>query len=56
MPMFLRLRASRPNSETPSATTLNEMGFKIAEIRRKTFIVAPYRLGDTFYTLKARNI
>ena len=50
------LASSRPHSVTPSAATLNEMGFKMAEMRRKTFIAAPYRFGDTFYTIKARNI
>lgn len=50
------LRASRPNSKTPSATTLNKMGFKIAENYGQVFLVSPYRLGDTFYTLKARNL
>ena len=32
------------------------MGFKIAENYGQVFLVAPYRLGDTFYTLKARNL
>ena len=51
-----KLSASRPNSKTPSARTLNEMGFKIGEKYGHVFVVAPYRMGNTFYTLKARNI
>jgi hypothetical protein len=50
------LAASRPNSVTPSAAMLNAMGFKSGEMHGKTYITAPYRLGDTFYTIKARNI
>lgn len=50
------LAASRPNSVTPSSATLNAMGFKMASLHGQTFIAAPYRLGDTFYTIKARNI
>jgi hypothetical protein len=47
------LAASRPNSKTPSAATLNTMGFKMGSWGN---LVAPYRLGDTFYTIKGRNI
>jgi hypothetical protein len=47
------LAASRPNSVTPSAVTLNAMGFKMGN---DVFLSAPYRLGDTFYTVKGRNI
>ena len=50
------LSASRPNSETPSAETLNKMGFKIGEKYGQVFLAAPYRMGDTFYTIKARNL
>src|ERR1700730_12936367 len=50
------LAASRPNSATPSAETLNKMGFHIANMGANVFLVAPYRLGDYFYTLKARNL
>ena len=53
---FHLVSASRPNSKTPSVATLNAMGFKIAENYGQVFLVAPYRLGDTFYTLKARNL
>jgi len=52
----VKLSASRPNSKTPSASTLNQLGFKIGEKYGQGFLVAPYRLGDTFYTLKARNL
>ncbi|HXA76011.1 MAG TPA: AAA family ATPase [Candidatus Acidoferrales bacterium] len=51
-----KLAASRPNSLTPTAATLNETGFRIATKGGNTYLVAPYRLGDTFYTLKARNL
>ena len=51
-----KLAANRPNSKTPSAATLNALGFKIGEMYGRTYIVAPYRLVDTFYTLKARNL
>jgi hypothetical protein len=51
-----KLAASRPESATPSAKTLNEMGFRIGEMGGQLFLVAPYRMGDTFYTLKSRNI
>jgi hypothetical protein len=51
-----RLSASRPNSKTPLASTLNQMGFKIGEKYGQVFLIAPYRLGSTFYTLKARNL
>jgi hypothetical protein len=50
------LAASRPKSATPSAATLNAMGFRVAGKGDKTFLAAPYRLGDTFHTIKARNI
>jgi hypothetical protein len=50
------LSASRPNSATPSAATLNAMGFKIGQMYGQTYLVAPYRLGHTFHTLKARNL
>jgi hypothetical protein len=51
-----KLAASRPTSATPSATTLNTMGFRVAERHGQTFLAAPYRLENTFYTIKARNI
>ncbi len=51
-----KLSASRPNSKTPSAATLNQLGFKMGEKFGQVFITAPYRLGDTFYTIKARSI
>jgi len=51
-----KLAASRPNSVTPSAATLNKMGFKIAEMYGQAFLVAPYRMGNTIYTVKARNL
>lgn len=50
------LAASRPHSTTPSASVLNRLGFRIASMGGKRFIVAPYRLGRTFHTLKARNL
>lgn len=50
------LAASRPHSATPSAATLNEMGFRIGEKYGQRFLVAPYRLGNEFFTLKARNL
>lgn len=50
------LATSRPHSETPSAATLNAMGFKIASMRGRVYLAAPYRLGDEFFTIKARNI
>jgi AAA domain/Toprim-like len=50
------LSASRPGSVTPSAATFNALGFKMAEMHGQTFITAPYRLGDEFFTIKARNI
>ena len=49
------LAASRPHSATPSAAALNALGFKIAEYYGP-HLVAPYRLGETFYTLKARSL
>ena len=51
-----RLAASRLGSATPSAATLNTMGFRIAEMGGNVFLAAPYRLGNTFYTVKARNL
>jgi len=48
-----KLSASRPHSLTPTAKTLNEMGFRIGNDR---FLICPYRLGNTFYTIKGRNI
>jgi hypothetical protein len=51
-----KLAASRPHSATPSAATLNAMGFRIAEMHGQIFLAAPYRLGNTFYTIKARNV
>jgi 5S rRNA maturation endonuclease (ribonuclease M5) len=51
-----KLAASRPESATPSAKTLNEMGFRMGEMGGQLFLVSPYRMGDTFYTLKSRNI
>jgi hypothetical protein len=50
------LATSRPHSETPSAATLNAMGFKIASMKGRIYLTAPYRLGDEFFTIKARNI
>ena len=50
------LATSRPHSATPFAATLNAMGFKIASMRGRVFLAAPYRLGDEFFTIKARNI
>lgn len=51
-----KLAASRPHSKTPSSATLNAMGFKMGEKFGQSFLAAPYRLGDTFHTIKARNI
>jgi AAA domain/CHC2 zinc finger len=51
-----KLAASRPHSATPSAATLNAMGFRVAEMHGQVFLAAPYRLGNTFYTIKARNV
>ena len=51
-----QLAASRPHSATPSAKTLNEMGFKVGDVYGHVNLVAPYRLGNKFYTLKGRNL
>ena len=51
-----KLAASRPDSATPTAKTLNVMGFRMGEMGGQLSLVAPYRMGDTFYTLKSRNI
>ena len=51
-----KLAASRPHSMTPSASALKALGFRVAEKGDGLFIVAPYRIGKTFYTLKARNL
>lgn len=51
-----KLSASRPKSATPSAATLNALGFRMAEMHGRMFLAAPYRSGKTFYTVKARNI
>jgi DNA primase len=48
-----RLAASRPHSVTPLAATLNAMGFKTTV---SGFLVCPYRLGNTFYTVKGRRL
>lgn len=50
------LAASRLHSATPSAAALNALGFRIGEKYGQTFLVAPYRLGNTFYTVKGRNL
>jgi hypothetical protein len=49
-----RLAASRPDSATPSAGTLNALGFKMSTVL-PDFLCCPFRLGDTFYTVKARK-
>ncbi len=51
-----KLAASRPTSATPLAATLNAMGFRAEEMYKQVFIAAPFRLGDVFHTIKARNI
>ena len=51
-----KLAASRPDSATPKAESLNALGFKAIDKFGNTFIAAPYRLGKTFYTIKARNV
>src|SRR3984957_8277453 len=38
-----KLAASRPHSATPSAATLNAMGFRVAEMHGQVFLAAPYR-------------
>ncbi len=48
-----RLAASRPHSATPSAETLNVLGFKTTS---SDFLVCAYRLGDKFYTVKGRRL
>jgi DNA primase len=48
-----RFAVSRPHSVTPSAETLNALGFKMTP---NDFLVCAYRLGDTFYTVKGRRI
>jgi hypothetical protein len=50
------LAASRPYSATPSALALNALGFRITDMGDRRFLVAPYRLGDVFYTIKGRNL
>ncbi len=50
------LAASRPHSATPEADALNILGFRITTMGSNRFIVAPYRIGKTFYTIKARNL
>ena len=47
-----RLAASRPHSATPSASTLNAMGFRIKD----NCLGAPFRMGDKFYTVKVRSL
>lgn len=47
------LAASRPHSDTPSAETLNVLGFKTTSTN---FLVCAYRLGDKFYTVKGRRL
>jgi DNA primase len=47
------LAASRPQSATPSAETLNAVGFKM---NTAGFLCCAYRLGDTFYTVKCRRL
>lgn len=47
-----RLAASRPDSLTPSAATLNAMGFRIKD----NCLGAPFRLGGKFYTVKVRSL
>jgi DNA primase len=49
----VRLAASRPHSATPSAETLNVLGFKMTPA---DFVCCAYRLGDTFYTVKGRRL
>lgn len=49
-----RLAASRPTSATPSAETLNTLGFKMST-SLPDFLCCPFRLGDTFYAVKARR-
>jgi len=51
--MLHYLQKSRPNSLTPSADAFTALGFRVLKNR---FLVAPYRLGDTFFTLKARTL
>jgi len=47
------LSASRPHSATPTAETLNALGFKIM---LSGFLACAYRLGDKFYTVKGRRL
>lgn len=48
-----RLAESRPHSATPSAETLNALGFKVTVA---DFLVCAYRLGDKFLTVKGRRL
>jgi DNA primase len=48
-----RLAAARPHSATPSAETLNALGFKMSIADD---LCCAYRLGDKFYTVKYRQI
>jgi hypothetical protein len=47
-----RLAATRPDSVNPSAETLNALGFRM--MAAADYLCCPYRLGDTFYTVKCR--
>jgi len=48
-----KLAASRPHSATPSAETLNALGFKTTAAG---YLVCAYRLGDRFYIVKGRRL
>ena len=48
-----KLATSRPHSATPSAETLNRLGFKVTST---DYLVCPYRHGNTFYTIKGRKL
>jgi hypothetical protein len=48
------LASSRPDSATPSAETLNMLGFRM--MTATDFLCCPYRLGDTVYTVKGRRL